>query len=79
MLSPSTHGGGLGLHGQFGGPSGLLQRQIESIRQMLNFNESSSVGGQSLGGVEPQWKVLIYDQVTSNFLSILQIFLKFKF
>ena len=66
MLSPSNHGGGLGPHGQVGGPSGLLQRQIDSVRQMLNFNESSSAGGgQSLGGVEPQWKVLIYDQVTT--------------
>ncbi len=55
MMSPSIHG--------LGGPSGLLQRQIESVRQMLNFNESGSAGNQGLGGADPQWKVLVYDQV----------------
>jgi len=59
-MSPAAHGG---LNAQFGGPAGLLQRQIESVRQMLNFNESPSSGGQGLGGSEPQWKVLVYDQV----------------
>ena len=53
-----------GLHVQLGGPSGLLQRQIESVRQMLNFNESGSAGSQGIGGADPQWKVLVYDQVT---------------
>ncbi len=64
MMSPALHGGVGGLNTQFGGPAGLLQRQIESVRQMLNFNESPSNGGQGLGGNEPQWKVLVYDQVT---------------
>lgn len=44
-------------------PSGLYQRQLESVRQMLSLNESGGLGGP--GGVDPQWKVLVYDQVNN--------------
>jgi len=47
------------------GPTGLLLRQIESIRRMLSLNEPTSVG-QVTGAGEPQWKVLVYDQVGSS-------------
>lgn len=53
MLSPSMHQQ----------PSGLYQRQLESVRQMLSLNESGGLGGP--GGVDPQWKVLVYDQVNN--------------
>ena len=54
--------------------AGLLQRQAEAIRQMLNFNSmthglgaaSNSVRG-SLG--EPSWKVLVYDDAGQSILT----------
>ena len=57
------------------GAAGLLQRQIEAIRQMLYFNGNgtqatglrSSTVGVSAG--EPSWKVLIYDEVGQSILT----------
>ena len=57
------------------GAAGLLQRQIEAIRQMLYFNGNGTQGigiksnnmGVSAG--EPSWKVLIYDEVGQSILT----------
>ena len=57
------------------GSVGLLQRQAEAIRQMLNFNSSTTqnIGVRSANlGVsagEPSWKVLIYDEVGQSILT----------
>ena len=66
MMSPTVHQQ----------PPGLYYRQLESVRQMLNFNDVG--GGQaSAGGGEPQWKVLVYDQV-GFFLKFCTYFIRLK-
>ena len=57
------------------GSVGLLQRQAEAIRQMLNFNSNTTqnIGARSgnlgVSAGEPSWKVLIYDEVGQSILT----------
>ena len=56
------------------GATGLLLRQHEAIRQMLNFNGSNTSGYNSKSSIaatasEPSWKVLIYDEVGQSILT----------
>ena len=56
------------------GATGLLLRQHESIRQMLNFNGNNSAGYNNKPSIvatasEPSWKVLIYDEVGQSILT----------
>lgn len=55
------------------GASGLLLRQYEAIRQMLNFNGNNTPGYNkpsiAATASEPSWKVLIYDEVGQSILT----------
>ena len=56
------------------GATGLLLRQYEAIRQMLNFNGNNAPGYNNKPSLvatasEPSWKVLIYDEVGQSILT----------
>ena len=56
------------------GANGLLLRQHEAIRQMLNFNGNGTIGYNNKPSIaatasEPSWKVLIYDEVGQSILT----------
>jgi hypothetical protein len=45
----------------------LRQKQINALKQMLNLNQPQS----KLSASEPKWKVLIYDSVGQDIISVL--------